>query len=162
MKIKEVIHYLESVCPLAYQESYDNCGLITGNREHNITVALLCLDSTEDVIKEAIRLKCNLVIAHHPILFSPIKKLTGVTYPERVIISAIKHGIAIYAMHTNLDNLYKGVNHKIAEKLELKTLTILATKNGLLRKLVTFCPVDKADKVPNTIFEAGVGVIGDF
>jgi|SRR6185312_40929 len=162
MKIREVIHYLESVCPPAYQESYDNCGLITGNREHNITGVLICLDSTEDVIKEAIRLKCNMIIAHHPILFSPIKKLTGNTYSERVIISAIKHDVAIYAMHTNLDNIYTGVNHKIAEKLGLKNLKILAPKKDLLRKLITFCPIDKADKVRTALFAAGAGTIGEY
>lgn len=162
MKIKEVINYLETKCPPAYQESYDNCGLITGNATQNITGALLCLDSTEEVIKEAIKLKCNLVIAHHPILFSAIKKLTGKTYAERVIIDAIKHDICIYAMHTNLDNIYEGVNNKIAGKIGLKNLNILSPKKGLLKKLVTFCPRDKADEVRNAIFAAGSGVIGNY
>ena len=162
MRIKEVLSYLESVCPPAYQESYDNCGLITGDSEQEIKGVLLCLDSTEDVIKEAIKNKCNLVIAHHPILFSPIKKITGKTYSERVIISAIKHDICIYAMHTNLDNIHTGVNNKIAEKLGLKNLAILSPKKGVLRKLVTFCPRDKADLVRAAIFNAGAGVIGDY
>lgn len=162
MKIKEVLNYLDTVCPPAYQESYDNCGLIAGDSDQEIKGVLICLDSTEDVIKEAIKLKCNLVIAHHPILFSSIKKLTGKTYPERVIISAIKHDICIYAMHTNLDNIRTGVNHKIAEKLGLKNLQILAPKKGLLRKVVTFCPRDKADEVRSAIFNAGAGVIGDY
>jgi dinuclear metal center YbgI/SA1388 family protein len=162
MKIKEVLTYLESKCPPAYQENYDNCGLITGDSNQNITGTLLCLDSTEDVIKEAIKLKCNLVIAHHPILFSPIKKLTGKTYAERVIITAIKHDICIYAMHTNLDNIYDGVNYKIADKIGLKNLNILSPKKGLLKKLVTFCPRDKADEVRNAIFAAGSGVIGNY
>lgn len=162
MKIKEVLSYLDNVCPPAYQESYDNCGLITGNAEQNITGALLCLDSTEDVVKEAIKLKCNIIIAHHPILFSSIKKLTGKTYAERVIISAIKHDICIYAMHTNLDNIYEGVNNKIAQKIELKNLSILAPKSGLLKKLVTFCPTAKADEVRSALFSAGAGVIGNY
>ena len=140
MNIKEVITYLESVCPPAYQESYDNCGLITGDATQPVKGILLCLDSTEAVIEEAIKHRCNLIIAHHPILFSPIKKLTGKTYAERVIISAIKHNICIYAMHTNLDNIYTGVNNKIAQKLGLKNLSILAPKSGILKKLVTFCP----------------------
>ncbi len=162
MKIKEVLTYLESVCPPAYQESYDNCGLITGDSEQEIKGVMLCLDSTEDVIQEAIKNKCNLVIAHHPILFFPIKKLTGKTYSERVIISAIKHDICIYAMHTNLDNIHTGVNNKIAEKLGLKNLSILSPKKGVLRKLVTFCPRDKADLVRPAIFNAGAGIIGDY
>jgi dinuclear metal center YbgI/SA1388 family protein len=162
MKIKEILTYLDAVCPPAYQESYDNCGLITGDAEQEIKGVLICLDSTEDVIKEAIKLKCNLIIAHHPILFSPIKKLTGKTYSERVIISAIKRDICIFAIHTNLDNIYTGVNYKIAEKLRLKGLKILAPKQGLLRKLVTFCPRDKADEVRTAMFAVGAGVIGDY
>ena len=162
MKIKDVLSYLESVCPPAYQESYDNCGLITGDLEQEVKGILLCLDSTEDVIQEAIKNKCSLVIAHHPILFSPIKKITGKTYSERVIISAIKHDICIYAMHTNLDNIHTGVNAKIAEKLGLTNLSIVSPKKGILRKLVTFCPRDKADEVRTAIFNAGAGVIGDY
>ncbi|MGP8217099.1 MAG: Nif3-like dinuclear metal center hexameric protein [Bacteroidia bacterium] len=162
MKIKEVISYLESKCPLSYQESYDNCGLITGDTEKKITGVLLCLDSTEDVIHEALKLKCNLIIAHHPILFSPIKKLTGKNYAERVIISAVKHDICIYAMHTNLDNIYNGVNHKIAEKIGLNDLSILSPKKGLLKKLVTFCPTADAEDVRDAIFAAGGGQIGNY
>lgn len=162
MKISEVITYLEQVCPPAYQEGYDNCGLITGNAGNDIKGALLCLDSTEAVVEEAIKLKCNLIIAHHPILFSPIKKLTGKTYSERVIISTIKHDICIYAMHTNLDNIHTGVNRKIADKIGLEDLHILSPKKGILRKLVTFCPRDHADEVRNAIFAAGAGVIGDY
>ena len=128
MKIKELIRGLEDWCPLSYQESYDNCGLITGDKEKSITGVLLCLDSTEDVLKEAVKLNCNVVIAHHPILFSPIKKITGKTYSERAILYAIKHDLCIYAMHTNLDNIRLGVNNKIAQKIGLKNLTILNPK----------------------------------
>jgi len=162
VRIKDVIQYLEKVCPPAYQESYDNCGLIVGNADAEITGALLCLDSTEDVVKEALKKKCNLIIAHHPILFSSIKKLTGKTYAERVLIDAIKHNVCIYAMHTNLDNIYQGVNNKIAEKLGLEKISILAPKKGLLKKVVTFCPRNDADKVRNAIFTAGAGVIGNY
>ena len=162
MKIKELISYLEEVCPLNYQESYDNCGLITGDKEQNITGVLLCLDSTEEVLKEAVKIGCNMVIAHHPILFSGIKKLIGKTYSERAIIYAIKHDLCIYAMHTNLDNIQQGVNNKIAQKIGLKNLSILDPKGGLLRKLVTFCPVNKADAVRNALFAAGAGKIGNY
>jgi dinuclear metal center YbgI/SA1388 family protein len=162
MRIQEIISYLESICPPAYQESYDNCGLITGDAQQDIKGVLLCLDSTEDVVKEAIKQKCNLIIAHHPILFGSIKKLTGKTYSERVIISAIKHDICIYAMHTNLDNIYTGVNRKIADKLGLEDVSILSPKKGLLKKVVTFCPRDKADEVRSAMFTAGAGVIGNY
>lgn len=162
MKVKELLNYLEEICPLSYQESYDNCGLIVGDKEKNIAGVLLCLDSTEDVLKEAVKLKCNLIIAHHPILFSPIKKITGKTYSERALIYAIKHDLCIYAMHTNLDNIQLGVNHKIAQKIGLKNLTTLVPKQGLLRKLVTFCPINKANDVRMALFAAGAGKIGNY
>lgn len=162
MKIKELLTTLEEFCPLNYQESYDNCGLLTGDKEKNITGVLLCLDSTEDVLKEAVKLKCNVVIAHHPILFSPIKKITGKTYSEKAIIYAIKHDLCIYAMHTNLDNIRVGVNNKIAQKIGLTNLSILSPKYGILRKLVTFCPVSNANELRTALFAAGAGKIGNY
>ncbi len=162
MKIKELLSYLEEMVPLNYQESYDNCGLITGDKENDIKGVLLCLDSTEEVLKEAVKLGCNVVIAHHPILFSGIKKLTGKTYAERAIIYAIKNGLCIYAMHTNLDNIRSGVNNKIAQKIGLKNLRILSPKEDLLRKLVTFCPVKKADEIRSALFASGAGKIGHY
>lgn len=162
MKIKELLNYLEELCPLSYQESYDNCGLLTGDKEKEITGVLLCLDSTEEVLKEAVKLKCNLVIAHHPILFFPIKRITGKTYSERALIYAIKNDLSVYAMHTNLDNIRMGVNNKIAEKIGLKNLSILSPKDGILRKLVTYCPVNKAEEVRTAMFAAGAGTIGDY
>jgi dinuclear metal center YbgI/SA1388 family protein len=161
-KIKEVVSYLETIAPPAYQESYDNSGLITGNRETEITGVLICLDSIEVVIEEAIRKKCNLVIAHHPIVFTGLKKITGKNYVERTIIKAIKNDIAIYAIHTNLDNVHIGVNAMIAEKLGLTDTSILAPKSNLLRKLITFIPVEKAEDVTNALFAAGCGSIGNY
>jgi dinuclear metal center YbgI/SA1388 family protein len=162
VKIKELLTWLEEICPLDYQESFDNCGMITGNHKSEISGVLLCLDSTEEVLKEAVKLKCNLVIAHHPILFSPIKKLTGKTYVERAVIYALKNDLCIYAMHTNLDNIKNGVNYKIARKIGLKNLSILSRKNDLLRKLVTYCPLDKAELVRTALFAAGAGKIGNY
>jgi dinuclear metal center YbgI/SA1388 family protein len=162
MKIKEIIDCLETCAPLSLQESYDNCGLLTGNVEHEVTGALLSLDCTEPVIDEAISNKCNMIIAHHPIIFSDLKKLNGKNYIERTVIKAIKNDIAIYAIHTNLDNVIQGVNAKIAEKLGLQQLQILSPKKQLLRKLITFCPEKQAEKVRNAIFEAGAGNIGNY
>lgn len=162
MKVKEIITYLESSVPLSLQESYDNCGLIAGNKEQEVSGVLLCVDATEEVIKEAERNKCNMIISHHPILFIPIKKLTGATYVERTIIAAIKQDICIYAMHTNLDNLGTGVNRKIAEKIGLKGLQVLSPMKGVLKKLVTYCPVSHAEEVRTAIFKAGAGVIGNY
>lgn len=162
MIIKELISYLEEIAPIAYQESYDNAGLIIGNADQNISGVLICLDSIEEVVDEAIANKCNLIIAHHPIVFSGLKKINGKNYVERTIIKAIKHDIAIYALHTNLDNVYHGVNAMIASKLQLQQINILVPKNKLLKKLATFCPEDKATEVRNALFEAGAGHIGGY
>ena len=154
MKIKELTDYLEQIAPLSLQESYDNAGLLVGDPSTEITGVLLCLDSTEEVIAEAVQTGCNLVIAHHPIIFSGLKKLNGKNYIERTVISAIRNNIAIYAAHTNLDNVRDGVNRKIAETLGLSGLEILSPKKNLLRKLVTFCPHDKAEIVRSALFDA--------
>lgn len=162
MKISEITRVLEGHAPLALQESYDNAGLITGNPDWEATAALLTIDVTEAVIDEAISKKINLVIAHHPIVFSGIKKFTGKSYVERTLVKAIKNDIAIYAAHTNLDNAMQGVNQKIAEKLGLVNCTVLQPGSGQLKKLVTFIPVEHALKVQQAIFEAGAGNIGNY
>ncbi len=133
MKIKEVLQYLEEIAPLEYQERYDNSGLIVGDQEVELTGALICLDSTEEVIDEAVELGYNLVIAHHPVIFQGIKKLTGKTYIGRTVLKAIKNDIAIYAIHTNLDNHFcNGVSTKIAHKLGFENLEILDPKREFL------------------------------
>lgn len=162
MIIGEILAELERVAPLALQEDYDNCGLLTGNRLDEAKGALLCLDCTEAVIDEAIALGCNLVIAHHPILFSGLKKITGASYVERTLIKAIRNQVAIYACHTNLDNSATGVNFKIAEKLGLKRTGILAPKTGVLKKLVTFVPKAQHQQVLDAVFAAGAGHIGNY
>ncbi len=162
MQIKELIAEIEKFAPLTYQESYDNCGLLVGNRDTEATGAIVTLDCTEAVIEEAINKKCNLIVAHHPIIFGGIKKLNGNNYVERTIIKAIQNNIAIYAAHTNLDNVKLGVNAKIAEKLGLINLQILSPKKQVLRKLVTFVPVSHSEKVRTALFEAGAGQIGNY
>jgi dinuclear metal center YbgI/SA1388 family protein len=162
VKIKEVIKIIEDFAPLSYQESYDNAGLIVGNNSTKVTGILVCLDSTEEVVQEAIDKKCNLIVAHHPIIFSGLKKINGKNYIERTVIKAIKNDVAIYAAHTNLDSVVNGVNYKIAEKLGLKNVQILSKKNQLLKKIVVFCPVSHADKVRNELFTNGAGSIGNY
>ncbi len=162
MKIKEITSSIESFAPLALQESYDNSGLLAGDPEAEVRQALVCIDSTEEVVEEAIRKKCQLIIAHHPIIFSGLKKLNGKNYVERAVIRALKNNIAIYAAHTNLDNVHEGVNRMICDKLGLSRCSVLAPKTKLLRKLVTFCPLDKADKVRQAVFAAGAGHIGNY
>ncbi|MEO1050110.1 MAG: Nif3-like dinuclear metal center hexameric protein [Bacteroidota bacterium] len=161
-KIKEVVRYLESIAPTPFQESYDNSGLIVGNANAEVSGILITLDSTEAVVEEAMEKGCNLIIAHHPIVFRGLKKITGRHYVERVIIKAIKHDVAIYAIHTNLDNVAQGVNKMICEKIGLQNLRILAPKNDTLSKLVTFVPEGSLDKVMDALNEAGAGAIGNY
>lgn len=162
IQIKDIINELEKIAPPSYQEIYDNAGLITGNALQEAKGILLCLDSTEEIIDEAIATGCNMVIAHHPIVFSGLKKITGKNYVERTIIKAIKNDIAIYAIHTNLDNVHAGVNKKICDKLGILNTKILSPKKNLLKKLVTFCPVEHAAKIREAIFNAGAGNIGNY
>ncbi|TXH20872.1 MAG: Nif3-like dinuclear metal center hexameric protein [Chitinophagaceae bacterium] len=162
MQIKEVIQFLEKIAPTAYQEDYDNAGLIVGDSQWNCTGILCCLDSTEDIINEAIQKKCNLIVAHHPIIFKGLKKLNGKNYIERTLIKAIKNDIAIYAIHTNLDNVYHGVNKKIADKLGLKQLQILQPKPQQLKKIQYFVPTTHAEVVADALFKAGAGKIGNY
>lgn len=162
MKIKEITRYLEKIAPLSYQEDYDNCGLIVGDENTVVNAALITLDCTEVIVDEAIETGCNLIIAHHPIIFKGLKKLNGSNYIERTVIKAIKNNIAIYAIHTNLDNISNGVNANIAERLGVENRKILAPKKDLLRQLVVYCPVSDADKLRNALFNAGAGDIGNY
>ncbi len=162
MKLHEIISALETFAPPAYQESYDNSGLLIGNKNTEVNAALLTLDVTEEIIDEAISKKCDLIIAHHPIIFSGIKRLNGNNYVERVIIKAIQNNIAIYACHTNIDNVANGVNKKIANKLGLINTKILQPKSQLLKKLVTFVPTENAETLKQALFTSGAGNIGNY
>ena len=162
MKILDLISALENYAAPELQEDYDNVGLITGNASWECTGVLCALDITTEVLQEAISNKCNLVIAHHPIIFKGLKRINGKNYVEQAVIQAIKNDIAIYAAHTNLDNIVLGVNGMIAKKLGLINTTILQPKNKILRRLITFAPVDKAEEVRRAVFEAGAGHIGKY
>jgi dinuclear metal center YbgI/SA1388 family protein len=162
MTLSEITNYLETLAPRSYQESYDNSGLITGNPAMEVTGVLVSLDCVEAVIDEAITAGANLVVAHHPIVFKGLKRLTGGNYVERTIIKAIKNDIAIYAIHTNLDNIINGVNRKICEKIGLTNLRVLVPKRDTLTKLVTFIPKDHTEKVLDALYAAGAGQIGKY
>jgi len=162
MKLYELTNYLESLAPLAYQEDYDNAGLIVGRPEAEIQQALISLDCTEAVVDEAIARHCQVIISHHPIVFKGLKKFNGKTYVERVVEKAIRHNIAIYAIHTNLDHIKEGVNKRICDTLGLKNCNILAPKGGLLKKLVTYVPANQASQVRDALFKAGAGHIGNY
>ena len=161
-RVKDIMSHLEQIAPLAYQESYDNVGLIVGDAEATVTGILTCLDITEAVLAEAQAQHCNLIIAHHPPIFQPIKKLTYSSYLEKCIIQAIKQDIAIYAIHTNLDNVAQGVNKRLAQCLNLQQLAILLPKLGTLSQLTTFVPPSSLEQVLQALHQAGAGNIGNY
>jgi dinuclear metal center YbgI/SA1388 family protein len=160
MRIKDVVAFLEEKAPVWLQENYDNAGLIVGQTATEVTGILVCLDSTEEVIREAVSLGCNLVVAHHPIVFSGLKRLTGRTYVERTVITAIQHNVAIYAIHTNLDNVAHGVNREICQRLGLLRTRTLRPKEELLCKVHVYVPATHLEEVNTAAFKAGAGRIG--
>ncbi len=163
MKLRSILNDLSELAHPSLQESYDNSGLLVGNPEMEINGILVSLDSTEAIVDEAIERNCNLIVAHHPIVFKGLKRFNGSNYVERTIIKAIKNDIAIYAIHTNLDNvLQNGVNQKIAEKLHLNNVQILSKKKEVLTKLVVFVPTSHAENVREALFNSGAGKISDY
>lgn len=164
MVIQDVISLLEAVAPPQLQESYDNAGLIVGDPLTPLSGVLFCLDSTEAIVDEAVERGCNLVVAHHPIVFRGLKRLNGANYVERTVMQAIRRDVAIYAIHTNLDNVHRqGVNAKIAEKLGLKNTRILLPKSGstpdigagLVGELLIPLPESDFLQTVKTAFRAG-------
>lgn len=162
MKIKEIIQFLEQWAPPAYQEGYDNSRLITGNKDIDVTGVLTTLDCTEDVVEEALQNGCNLIIAHHPIVFSGMKSLTGANYVERTIIKAIKNDVCIYAFHTNLDHVSTGVNAEISKRLGVKNPKILAPKKDLLSLLILYGTEEDVKAMREAVFNQGGGQIGNY
>ncbi len=162
MQIKEITGILEEFAPPALQESYDNAGLIIGNKDDNVSGILITLDVTEEVIDEAVNLGYNFIVSHHPVVMSGVKRFNGNNYVERCIIKAIQNKIAIYSSHTNADSVLKGVNGKICDKIGLKNCKILDPKKQSLLKLVVFVPKDYVQEVRSAIFETGAGHIGNY
>lgn len=161
-QIQDITRFLETLAPLSLQESYDNAGLIVGLPSQTITGVLICLDCTEEVVQEAIETGCNLIVAHHPIVFKGLKRFNGNSYVERTVMKAIKNDIAIYAAHTNLDNVYNGVNQRIAQQLHLQNTRILSPKKQLLRKLTVFVPPTHSPTLLDALHAAGAGNIGNY
>lgn len=162
MIIQDVMRYLEELAPLQYAEDFDNVGLLVGDKNTKITNVLVSLDTLETVVDEAIKKNCNLIVSFHPIVFKGLKKINGDSYVERTVIKAIQHNIAIYAIHTALDNAWTGVNAILCKVLDLKKQGILVPKNNTIHKLVTFVPNKDAEKVRTALFNAGAGNIGNY
>lgn len=162
MYVQDVIDHLEALSPLSYAEDFDNVGLLVGNKTNEVKGILVTLDTLEEVVDEAIENKCNLIVSFHPIIFNGLKKITGETYVERVVMKAIKHDISIFAVHTALDNALQGVNHMICEKLGLINTKILIPQAGTIKKLTTFVPKNEAAQLREALFKAGAGTIGNY
>ena len=162
MIIKNITDHIEELAPLTYAEDFDNVGLLIGNYNTKVTGILVTLDTLEGTVDEAIAENCNLIVSFHPIIFKGLKKLNGSNYVERVVIKAIKNDIAIYAMHTALDNSFKGVSAKMCEILNLQNIKVLIPKKGEIKKLTTYVPYTKAEYLRNALFDAGAGNIGNY
>lgn len=162
MIVQDVINHLEELAPITYAEDFDNVGLLVGNKNTKITGILVTLDTLENVVDEAIKEKCNLIVSFHPIIFKGLKKIVGKNYVERVVIKAIKHDISIYSMHTALDNAVQGVNDMICNQLNLLNKHILIPQSETIKKLTTYVPKDEAEKLRTALFEAGAGSIGNY
>ncbi|NNK82178.1 MAG: Nif3-like dinuclear metal center hexameric protein [Flavobacteriaceae bacterium] len=162
MIVNDVIKLLDQLSPLSYAEDFDNVGLLVGDLQMNVSGILVTLDTLEDVVDEAIENNCNLIVSFHPIIFRGLKNFTGKTYVERVVMKAIKNDIAIFAIHTALDNALQGVNAMICKKLNVKNPKILIPQPKTVKKLTTFVPVNEADKLREALFNAGAGNIGNY
>ena len=162
MQIKDVINYLEELAPLPYAEDFDNVGLLVGDKNKSVTGVLVTLDTLETVVDEAIEKGCNLIVSFHPIIFKGLKSLTGKNYVERTVLKAIKNDIAIYAIHTALDNALKGVNDIICDTLGLINKKILIPQKGTIKKLTTYVPDNATENLRKALFSAGAGNIGNY
>ena len=162
MRIKELTKALEAWAPRSLQEEYDNCGLQVGDPETEISSAMVCLDCTEAVVEEAAAAGCGLIISHHPVIFRGLKNLVATSYVERTVLAALKHNIALYAIHTNLDNVIDGVNGEIAKRIGARSMQVLVPKSAQLRKLIVFVPAEHAEQVRSALFSTGAGHVGNY
>ena len=162
MLVKDIINALEEDAPLQYAEDFDNVGLLVGDKNEKVTSVLVTLDTTEAVVEEAISKNCNLIISFHPIIFKGLKRLTGKNYVERAVLKAIKNDVAIYAIHTALDNYIEGVNAMICNQLQLTNKRILIPQKQTIKKLTTYVPKAEAETLRNALFNAGAGSIGNY
>ncbi|TDU42810.1 dinuclear metal center YbgI/SA1388 family protein [Gelidibacter sediminis] len=162
MIIQDVINHLEILAPLAYAEEFDNVGLLVGDKNEKLKGVLVTLDTLESVVDEAIDNNCNLIVSFHPIIFKGLKKINGSSYVERVVLKAIKNDIAIFSIHTALDNALQGVNAIICNTLGIESKKILIPQKGTIKKLTTYVPQKDADVLRTALFNVGAGQIGNY
>lgn len=162
MLLKELMAVLEEAAPFSLQDASDNSGIQLGDPDQRISRGLVCLDVTPEVVEEARKKGCDLILSHHPLLYEGLKRLTGKRPVEQALMAAIRHGMAVVSVHTNLDFVSEGLNRSLAGRLGLTGLRPLSPATGVLRKLVTFCPTAQADEVRMALFRAGAGHIGDY
>lgn len=162
MTISTIVKELKRWAPKTYAEDFDNVGLIAGQVDWICSGVLITLDTLDGVVDEAIAKKCNLIVSFHPIVFSGLKKFTGTTYVEKALIKAIRNDIAIYAIHTALDNHREGVNFKIGAQLHLQNTEILLPKKNTIKKITTYVPEKHADILLGNLHRAGAGAIGNY
>lgn len=160
--IKNIINLLDKWAPPAYSEEFDNVGLLVGDASIKCKGILVCLDSIESVVDEAIEEKCNLIVCFHPIVFSGLKKITGKNYVERAVIKAIKNNIAIFALHTRLDNHPEGVNKILIDKIGVVSSKVLIPKPSGIKKLSTYVPIENSESVLDALHKVGAGAIGNY
>jgi dinuclear metal center YbgI/SA1388 family protein len=160
--VKDITNYIEELAPLAYAESFDNVGLLVGSYTTEVSGVLVALDTLENIVDEAIEKNCNLIVSFHPIVFSGLKKFNGNSYVERVVMKAIKNDIAIYATHTALDNSFKGVSAKMCEVLGLINFKVLIPQKNNIKKLLTYVPIENANRLRKALFAQGAGNIGNY
>lgn len=161
MKVIDVCRSMEAWAPLAWQESYDNAGLLVGDPQMSVTGILISLDCTEEIVEEAVQNGCNMIVSHHPIIFKGLKSLTGKNYVERTVIKALQHSVALYASHTNLDHAPKGVSYHLAQKLGIQGQVLLAAKDNL-KQLTYYVPTSHQAEVREALHAAGAGNIGEY
>ena len=162
MKINQIIKILEDWAPLSYAEEFDNVGLLVGDKSRTYTAALITHDVSLAVVEEAIKTNCNLIICFHPILFKGLKSITGKNYVEKTVLKAIENKIAIYALHTALDNHKEGISYHLGKLINLKEQEILIPQKNSLFHLTTYVPLEAKEAVLTALHEAGAGSIGSY
>ncbi|MGB3592003.1 MAG: Nif3-like dinuclear metal center hexameric protein [Nonlabens sp.] len=162
MTIKDISKSLKEIAHLHYAEDFDNVGLLTGEYDWECTGVLVTLDCLENTIDEAIARGCNMVVAFHPIIFSGLKNLQPSNYVKRTVVKAIKNDVAIYAVHTALDNAYNGVSYRMAKSLGLKDIRTLIPRSGIIKKILFYVPQDYATQVQEALYKVGAGELGNY